>query len=118
MLADNDSYRFPKSRWLFNEDAQRAARTLPPSFNMRELVRVAAESIGCTPEECVRVADIAPRANYNKVFLLGMQSGRHVIAKVPYPNAGPPFWTTASEVATMDWVGFESYIYSLCFLDL
>lgn len=41
---------------------------------------------------------------YNKVFQLTMDDGREVIAKLPNPNAGRPYFTTASEVATMDFV--------------
>lgn len=37
-----------------------------------------------------------------------MSDGREVIAKVPNPNSGFPFYTIASEVATMEFV-------SLCF---
>lgn len=33
-----------------------------------------------------------------------MDDGREVIAKLPNPNAGRPYFTTASEVATMDFV--------------
>lgn len=33
-----------------------------------------------------------------------MDDGREVVAKVPNPNAGIPHFTTASEVATMDFV--------------
>lgn len=36
--------------------------------------------------------------------LLSMEDGREVIAKMPNPNAGVPHYTTASEVATMDFV--------------
>ena len=42
---------------------------------------------------------------YNKVFLLTMDNGTEVVAKVPNLNAGPPHYTTASEVATMEYVG-------------
>lgn len=31
-----------------------------------------------------------------------MEDGRRTIAKIPHPNAGPPVYTTASEVATME----------------
>ncbi|RJE24536.1 hypothetical protein PHISCL_03123 [Aspergillus sclerotialis] len=31
-----------------------------------------------------------------------MDGGRNIIAKIPHPNAGPEVYTTASEVATMD----------------
>jgi hypothetical protein len=33
-----------------------------------------------------------------------MDDGRQVVAKIPNPNAGRPHFTTASEVATMDFV--------------
>lgn len=41
---------------------------------------------------------------FNKVFRLVMDNDSIVIARIPNPNAGPPFKTTASEVATMDFV--------------
>lgn len=41
---------------------------------------------------------------YNKAFLLTFDNGFEVVAKLPNPNAGPQHWTTASEVATMDYV--------------
>ncbi|PGH27720.1 hypothetical protein AJ80_00507 [Polytolypa hystricis UAMH7299] len=40
--------------------------------------------------------------NYNKVFRLQMDDGAVAIARIPHPNAGPPRYTTASEVATME----------------
>ena len=42
---------------------------------------------------------------YNKAMLLTMEDGAQVIAKIPNPNAGTPHFTTASEVATMEFVG-------------
>jgi hypothetical protein len=33
-----------------------------------------------------------------------MHDGRQFIARLPNPNAGRPHYTTASEVATMDYV--------------
>lgn len=41
---------------------------------------------------------------YNKAFLLTFDNGSEVVAKLPNPNAGPRRWTTASEVATIDYV--------------
>lgn len=37
---------------------------------------------------------------YNKAFILTMDNGLEVVAKLPNPNAGPAQYTTASEVAT------------------
>ncbi|KDB26353.1 hypothetical protein H109_01821 [Trichophyton interdigitale MR816] len=45
-----------------------------------------------------------PDGMFNKAFVLTMDNGREVVAKVPNPNAGIPHYTTASEVATMDFV--------------
>jgi hypothetical protein len=44
----------------------------------------------------------------SKVFLLTMEDGFEVIAKLPTPIAGPPHYLTASEVATMDFLRTES----------
>jgi hypothetical protein len=41
---------------------------------------------------------------FNKVFILTMSDGDEVVAKLPNPNARPPFYTTASEVATRHFV--------------
>lgn len=40
----------------------------------------------------------------NKGFLLTMDNGMEVFAKLPNPNAGPAHYTTASEVATREFV--------------
>jgi len=42
---------------------------------------------------------------YNKAFLMTMDNGAEVLARIPNPNAGPAFYTTASEVATRHLVG-------------
>jgi hypothetical protein len=41
---------------------------------------------------------------YNKALLLTMDDGTQAVAKIPNPNAGRPHLTTASEVATMEFV--------------
>jgi hypothetical protein len=41
---------------------------------------------------------------HNKAIRFTMDDGFQVIGKVPNPNAGLPHYTTASEVATMDFV--------------
>jgi len=42
--------------------------------------------------------------SFNKVFRLVMDNGNVAIARIPNPNAGPEYYTIASEVATMDLV--------------
>jgi len=68
---------------------------------MAELAQTAAQSIGASL--CVEIEKL-PEGNFNKTFILTMNNGKQVIAKVPNPNAGHAHFTTASEVATMDFV--------------
>lgn len=44
---------------------------------------------------------------YNKTFLITFDDGSEVVAKLPNPNAGPKLLTTASEVATMEYVSVQ-----------
>jgi hypothetical protein len=70
-------------------------------FDMNELARIAAQMVGSN--RCVSVVKY-PDGMYSKAFLLTMEDGKQVVAKVPNLNAGLAHFTTASEVATMDFV--------------
>ncbi|ELR06647.1 hypothetical protein GMDG_00264 [Pseudogymnoascus destructans 20631-21] len=71
-------FRYTSGRWLWDEEKE-----LP-------------ESIGA--KTCVSMIKLA-EGGYNKVFRLVMDNGSVAIARIPCPNAGPAFKTTASEVA-------------------
>lgn len=77
-------------------------------FNVNELARVAAEAVGS--KSCVEIKK-CPDGMFNKALLLTMEDGNQVVAKVPNPNAGRPHYTTASEVATLDFVRPTAAIY-------
>lgn len=97
---DNEYYyRYTSGRWLWDEDSQLNERYT--RFNVSELKKIAAKSIGA--QACVSFNKLA-EGGFNKVFRLVMDDGNIVIARIPNPNAGPSFKTTASEVATMDFV--------------
>ena len=72
-------------------------------FDMNALTKIAAESVGSSLAQCVHVKK-SPDGMFNKSFLFTMQDGSQVVGKVPNPNAGRAHYTTASEVATMDFV--------------
>jgi hypothetical protein len=91
--------RFTSGRWLWNERQQFACRYV--KFDLSALLQLAASAIGS--RSCTKVLKIS-EGQYNKVFQLTMDDGREVIAKLPNPNAGRPYFITASEVATMDFV--------------
>jgi hypothetical protein len=94
-----DFYRYTSGRWLWDEDQQLRDRYSP--FNVPELQKAAASSIGA--QECVAMVKLA-EGNFNKIFKLSMDNGLNVIARIPHPIAGPKYYTTASEVATMEFV--------------
>lgn len=82
-----------------NEAEQTIAHRV--AYDLDALTTVAAHAAGS--KACIRV-DALPGGMHNKVLLLTMDDGRQVIAKLPYPVAGQRHFTTASEVATMDWL--------------
>ncbi|KAF2460374.1 phosphotransferase family protein [Lineolata rhizophorae] len=90
-------YRYSSGRWLWDEEAQLRSRY--KRFNVPVLKNVAARSTGA--QTCVSMTKFAGRG-FNKLFRLLMDNGVVVIARIPNPNARPPFKTIASEVATMD----------------
>lgn len=92
-------YKYTSGRWLWNEKYQLARRYV--EFDLPELLQVSAQAIGA--RSCVKVEKL-PEGTFSKVFLIAMDDGRELIAKLPNPNAGRPHFTTASEAATMDYV--------------
>ena len=83
----------------FNEKERMAERYV--RFNVPELMRTAARAVG--RDRCVNIMKVA-EGGFNKIFLLTMDDGYEVIARIPTPIAGPAHYTTASEVATMDYL--------------
>lgn len=74
------------------------------NFNVDELARLAAKVVGS--KSCVSIEKY-PDGMYNKAMLLTTDDGNQAVAKVPNPNAGNPHFTTASEIATMEFVSID-----------
>src|SRR3954447_7668020 len=64
-------------------------------------MRAAARAVN--RDQCIRIIKLVD-GGFNKIFLLTMDDGYEVIARIPTPIAGPPHYMTASEVATMDFL--------------
>jgi hypothetical protein len=92
------SYR--AQRWLWNESEQLRRRFL--KFDLEALIQVV-EGIAGDGAKCMDVTKL-PEGNFNKILLMTMNDGRQLISRLPNSNAGLPHYTTASEVATMDFV--------------
>jgi hypothetical protein len=94
-----DLFRYTSGRWLWGEESNLRERYV--SFNIHELKCIATQSFAA--KSCVSITKLA-EVGCSKVFRLVMDNGYTAIARIPHPNAGPAFKTTASELATMDFV--------------
>ena len=70
-------------------------------FNVPELINTAAMAVG--RDRCMEIIKLT-EGGFNKIFLLTMDDECEVIARIPISIAGPAHCTTASEVATMDFL--------------
>ncbi|KAH1806234.1 hypothetical protein KXX19_003043 [Aspergillus fumigatus] len=92
-------FSYTSGRWIWDEEDQLRERYR--EFDILELQKVAMES--ASAESCVRMEKLG-EGSYKKFFLLTMANGKAVAARIPHPNAGPVVLTTASEIATMDFL--------------
>lgn len=96
-------FGYTSGRWVWDEERQLQDRY--KAFDVSELQKVATKAM--KSRRCVSIIKLA-EGGYNKVFRLHMDDGKTVLARIPNPNAGPPFYTTASEVATMELVSQQN----------
>ncbi|KAJ3513593.1 hypothetical protein NLJ89_g2868 [Agrocybe chaxingu] len=108
-LASNDRYedlfKFTSGRWIHNEKKE-----LEKSYhrlNVDALKRIAASSAGANS-----VSDIKKltESEFHKDFLLSLDNGKEVIARLPLPNAAPPYLIAANQVASMDFARTRLHI--------
>ncbi|EGE04025.1 phosphotransferase enzyme family protein [Trichophyton equinum CBS 127.97] len=97
--STTDLFSYTTGRWLWREKEQLFERYR--KFSVGELQAITARTLGS--QACVSISKIG-EGNFNKVFRLVMDDGAVAIARIPHPNAGPPRYTTMSEVATMEFV--------------
>ncbi|KAF2825799.1 hypothetical protein CC86DRAFT_293910 [Ophiobolus disseminans] len=92
-----DFCRHTSGCWLWDEETRLLERYR--KFDVPQLKKFAIDSVDA--EQCVSMTK-RPEGWFNKVFRLVIDNDAVVIARIPNPNAGPPFLKTASEVATME----------------
>lgn len=92
-------FHFTRGRFVSNEEFEMSQRCV--RFDMDKLAQIAASAVDS--RYCVAIEKY-PDGQYTKAFLMTMEDDKQVVAKVPNPNAGPDHLTTASEVATMEFV--------------
>ncbi|RAH76776.1 hypothetical protein BO86DRAFT_413617 [Aspergillus japonicus CBS 114.51] len=96
-IEEAELYQYQRYRWLTKDAEQLAARYR--KFRLPALVDAAIEAAGHDASNCTKVLKCI-EGQYNKSLILSMDNGQEVVARLPNPNAGPKFYTTASEVAT------------------
>lgn len=97
--GSDDFFTYTSGRWLWNEEYQLKQRSI--HFDVQALQETAAHVTGAN--SCVEMSKLG-EGNFNKNFLLKMENGIELIARIPHPNAGPAHFTTASEVATLSFL--------------
>ncbi|TFK25896.1 hypothetical protein FA15DRAFT_668052 [Coprinopsis marcescibilis] len=102
VIDQKEMFSVTQVRWLYNEEKQRAVRYVP--FNIQALVDVGLDVADA--DECVSLRKISDGVS-GRAFELKFDNGAELVAKIPYPTAGPKHLATASEVATMDFVRTE-----------
>ena len=103
----HDIFNYTSGRWIWGEEQQ--LQEWYRKFDILELRKVASEA--AHSGSCVSMEKLN-EGSYNKAFRLTMANGKAVVARIPNPNAGPDFLTTASQVATMDFVSSNSPVYA------
>ncbi|PGH00170.1 hypothetical protein AJ80_09224 [Polytolypa hystricis UAMH7299] len=94
-----DPHSYTDGRWLHQDELQRRLRYLQIDFPLL-----------C--ETAIKVCNGASKAadyvkkegGYTRAFILTMETGKRVVARIPPPVAGPPRLTTNSEVATITYL--------------
>jgi hypothetical protein len=72
-------------------------------FNINELCRVIAKSVGQRSANIIHFTKIAEGGSY-RIFEATFRDGLKVIARLPYPSTIPRKYGVASEVATMEFL--------------
>ncbi|RJE24176.1 hypothetical protein PHISCL_03495 [Aspergillus sclerotialis] len=99
-------YAYTSGRWLVSEDLQLKQRYM--TFDINKLCSLAVEecnknktntNVQTKATKCINITKLEGASN--KALVLTMDNGSELVAKIPCLNAGPKFWTTASEVATL-----------------
>ncbi|WEW56950.1 hypothetical protein PRK78_002409 [Emydomyces testavorans] len=101
--SEDDFFAYRAQRWMWNEPLQLQRRYV--GFNLNGLIQVAVQAAGGNVT-CTNITKL-PEGNFNKVFMMTMSNGQQLIVKIPNPNAGRKHYTTASEVATMNYLSYK-----------
>ena len=93
-----DLFSYTSGRFLFNEELRLRERYV--KFDTDGLLREVERHLGPSHGRAAHIAKMA-EGGFNRVFRVMMDDGFEVVAKIPYPVAGPKYYATASEAASL-----------------
>jgi hypothetical protein len=99
-----DLFKYTNGRFLANE--KQACDRRYVTFDLDRLCAIAASTGGrnYSPVHAIEKME----GGFSKALLLREEDGSEIIAKIPFPIAGPPKYTTASEVAVLQYRKFQN----------
>lgn len=93
---DFDPHEYSSGCWLRADAAQRDARRV--RFDFATLCQ---KAINSSPGAKEILKGVKVEGNFNRAFILHLDNGSRVVARIPFSVAGPPRLVTNSEVATI-----------------
>ncbi|KAJ8109346.1 hypothetical protein OPT61_g7526 [Boeremia exigua] len=94
----DELFKYTNGRFLANE--KKAVDRRYVKFDIDQLCAVAASTGPHSPVCSIEEIE----GGFSKALFLSKQDGSEIIAKIPFPIAGPPKYTTASEVAVLQYL--------------
>ncbi|OSX65443.1 hypothetical protein POSPLADRAFT_1134045 [Postia placenta MAD-698-R-SB12] len=98
---ESELFNYTTGRFLVN-DALRL-RERRRVFDVPGLFRIIARALNCKTEEIVGFRKLG-EGGFNRTFLITLDTGFQLVARIPYPLLVPKAYALASEVATMDFL--------------
>lgn len=95
-ISEEELYRYTNGHFLVNEEHQYRQRYV--NFDISKFCDVAAV-VGGTISPIVAIEKM--EGGFCKALLMRKADGLEIVAKLPSKLAGPPYYSTASEVATL-----------------
>ncbi|KAF2875182.1 kinase-like domain-containing protein [Massariosphaeria phaeospora] len=104
-ISREEVFRYTNGRFLMDENHAFLRRYV--KFDLDQLCAVAASAGGQnSPVNAIEKME----GGFSKALLLRKEDGSEIIAKIPFPIAGPPKYTTAAEVAVLQYLHAHTQI--------
>lgn len=96
--AGPDPYNYTSGRWLRHDELERKSRFIQFDFDAlcRRVVALCPGAQSITSYE-------KKEGGNNRVFIFHTDNAKCLVARLPFSQAGPPRYTTGSEVATIQY---------------